>query len=180
MEARNTLQEATNAVFDDARALRLQKKNDRETTSHSSAVTSANGQFAVQKVATKQNKQNDTQTPQQKSAPSAAPIYTPVLSRQQRNELASIDEIVAPLLPPVRTLVRTPVSAKGKKFEASIQTSDLFQYFSPRATEQTQRSAIRQHEIQGAQAAPQRLPADTQIPAQIQEAIRQENQLENQ
>jgi hypothetical protein len=184
----NSLQEATNAVFDDARALRLQKKNVRDTTSHSSAATSAKGQFAVQKVATKQIKQNDTPIPQQKSAPSAAPIYTPVLSRQQRDELASIDEGVAPS---ARTLVRTPVSAKGKKIEAPIQTSDLFQYFSPRAiqereahTEQTQRSAIRQHEIlkeiKGAHAAPQRLLADTQIPAQIQEAIRKENQLENQ
>ncbi len=92
-------------------------------------------------------------------------------------------------------VTRTPISTKGKKLEAPIQTSNLFRFFSPGAArdqeahiENVQRIAIGQHkileEIKGAQAAlistPQRPPADSQNQAQIQQTIHHEIQLENQ
>jgi hypothetical protein len=132
----------------------------------------------VQKAYTKQIRQNDTPTPQQ--------IYTPVLSKQQKDELIATESAL-----PARTLVsRMPVSAKGKKLETQIQTSNLSRFFSPGAaqdqeahTEKTQRLAIREHEIlkgiHEARAAPTpQRPPENQV--QIREAIRNENQLESQ
>ena len=174
----NKLKEATNAAFGKARALRLQQKNERKSSSQSAAELSAAGQFsiAVQTAASKQIRQNDTPTPQ----------LTPVLSKQQKNELIANEPAF-----PARPLVsRTPVSAKEKKLDTPIQTSNLLRFFSPEAapnqeahTEKIQSVAIRQHEILKTitearnASTPQRLP-ENQV--RIHEAIRNENQLENQ
>jgi len=67
MEARNTLQEATNAVFDDARALRLQKKMSGTQPPIPQLQRQRMDNLQYKKSPPNKSNKNDTPIPQKKT-----------------------------------------------------------------------------------------------------------------